>query len=384
MKKDSLEPKKLALLRIQEILERYSDNDHHLTHNDIIHYLERDYDLILERKAVARDLSLLKEAGLEIESDRDGSYLGIRKFDDTELRILIDGVLSSPFISGKDSKDLIERLCSLSSVYFPVKNKHIYTVNEWAKEENPQLLYNIDLISAAIDQKKQLEITFSGYGIDKKRHKNKYSLHVTPVALFLIEQEYLLLFIWDLNQGDPGTDVDPILWTEPLRDIKEIVLLKDEKAIPIKSLDYFKGGFNIPKFIKEYGIGKDGGVFSLESGKREFITFACPAANIGSAIDYFGKDITITKLPELKKNLLNGDSAWDLLWKDTFYKNMVKITAYTTEISAMDFVFQKAPFVTILSPESAKERMQEKMAMFMSVNKKLLKALEQLYNDKNS
>ena len=377
MNKDSLEPKKLALLRIQEILERYSDYDHHLTHNDIIHYLERDYDLILERKAVARDLSLLKEAGLEIESDRDGSFLAVRKFDDTELRILIDGVLSSPFISCRDSKDLIERLCSLSSVYFPVKNKHIYAVNEWAKEENPQLLYNIDLISDAIDQKRQLEITFSGYGTDKKRHKSKYSLHVTPVALFLIEQEYLLLFIWDMSQGDPETSVDPILWTEPLRDIGGIALLEDETAVPIKSLEFFKNGFSIPKFIKEYGLGKDGGVFTPESGKREFITFACPETKIGSAIDYLGKDISITKLPELKKNLLNGDTGWDIVWQQTIYKNMVKITAYTTEVTAVDFVFQNAPFVTILSPDSAKERMEEKVAMFTSVSKKLQNALKQ-------
>ena len=376
MSKDSLEPKKLALLRIQEILERYSDYDHHLTHNDIIHYLERDYDLILERKAVARDLSLLKEAGLEIESDRDGSYLAVRKFDDTELRILIDGVLSSPFISGKDSKDLIERLCSLSSVYFPVKNKHIYTVNEWAKEENPQLLYNIDLISDAIDQKKQLEITFTKLDVDKKRYKRNYSLQVTPVALFLIEQEYLLLFIWDLNQGDPEAGMEPFLWTEQLRSIGEIKLLEDKKAIPVKSLDYFNNGFSIPKFIKQYGIGKDGGVFTPESGKRELITLVCPDAYIESAIDYFGKDISITKLPEFKKNLLNGDSGWDLVWQDTFHKNMVRITAYTTAVTAVRFAFEKAPFVTILSPENAKEQLQEKIAMFTAVNKKLLKALE--------
>ena len=377
MKKESLEPKKLALLRIQEILERYSDNDHHLTHNDIIHYLERDYDLILERKAVARDLSLLKEAGVEIESERDGSYLAVRKFDDTEIRILIDGVLSSPFISSRDSKDLIERLCSLCSVYFPAKNKHIYTVNEWAKEENPQLLYNIELISDAIDQKKQLEITFTKYDVDKKRYKRSHSLHVTPVSVFLIEQEYLFLFIWDLNQDDPDADVEPFLWTEPLRGIGEINLLENEDAIPIKSLDYFKNGFSIPKFIKEYGIGKDGGVFTPESGKREYITFACPEAKIRAAIDCFGKNITITKLPELKKNLLNGDSGWDLLWQDTFHKHMVRISAYTTAVTATAFAFENAPFVTILSPESAKERMKEKVAMFASVNKKLLKELGQ-------
>ena len=104
---DSLEAKAMALLRIKEILERYSDYDHHLTQKEIIHYLKQDYGIILERKAVARYLSRLKESGLEIESDRKGSYLNVRTFSDTELRILIDGVLSSRFISRRDSKDLI-------------------------------------------------------------------------------------------------------------------------------------------------------------------------------------------------------------------------------------------------------------------------------------
>ena len=125
MEKESLEAKIMAILRIREILERYSDDDHHLTQQQIIHYLKQDYGLILERKAVARDLSRLKEAGVEIRSDRKGSYLAARQFDDTELRILIDGVLSSRYISKRDSDGLIERLCELSSVYFSANYKHV-------------------------------------------------------------------------------------------------------------------------------------------------------------------------------------------------------------------------------------------------------------------
>ena len=376
MSNDSLESKKLTLLRTLEILERYSDEDHHLTQQDIIHYLERDYGLVLERKAVARDLSRLKEAGVEIESDRKGSYLAVRKFDDTELRILIDGVLSSPFISGRDSDDLIKRLCSMSSVYFPVKNKHIYTVGEWDKEENPQLLYNIDLISQAIDQKKQMEVTFTHFEEDKKRHKSPFPFHVTPVAIFLIEQEYLFLFIWDLNQGDKEEGVDPMLWAVPLRDLTNLKLLEDEKAIPIKTMDVFRDGVSIPKFVKEYGIGKEGGVFSQESAKRLLITFACPSTKIGRAIDYFGKNISIAKIPELDENLISGDSPWALLWKDgKNYKSMVKITVYTTARTAVNFVFEEYPFIVILSPESVKKQMKEEIAEFTKINTKLSKAL---------
>ena len=112
------EPKKLALLRIWQILKENSDCDHPLTQEEIGAYLERDYGIEIERKAIGRNLSLLREAGIDIESGRDGSYLDSREFEDSELHMLIDGVLSSRYITAKDSKDLIDRLCGMSNKYF--------------------------------------------------------------------------------------------------------------------------------------------------------------------------------------------------------------------------------------------------------------------------
>ena len=60
---ESLEPKKLALIRILQILEKYSDRDHHLKQEDIAALLDRDFGIVVERKAIGRNLSLLKEAG---------------------------------------------------------------------------------------------------------------------------------------------------------------------------------------------------------------------------------------------------------------------------------------------------------------------------------
>ena len=76
------EPKKLALLRIFEILKDYSDADHPITQSEIAERLERDYDIELERKAIARNISLLCEAGVDIQKDREkrGVYLASRTF----------------------------------------------------------------------------------------------------------------------------------------------------------------------------------------------------------------------------------------------------------------------------------------------------------------
>lgn len=98
------EPKKLALLRILQILEKYSDYKHPLSQEVIAAHLEHEYGIVLERKAVSRNISLLKEAGIEIEQTQVGSYLVERQFEDSELHLLVDSVLASKHINPKHSK----------------------------------------------------------------------------------------------------------------------------------------------------------------------------------------------------------------------------------------------------------------------------------------
>ena len=196
---ESFEPKKLALIRIWQILKEYSDFDHPLTQEDISHHLENDYGIVIERKAISRNISLLKEAGVEIESRRAGSYLEGRDFEDSELHMLIDGVLSSKHITARHSKDLIDRLCSLSNKYFRASVKHIHSVNDWSKTDNQALFYNIELIDTAIEQGQQLHYDYNKYGVDKKLHKSSFQ-YVSPYQMILHNQRYYLMAyseFWD-------------------------------------------------------------------------------------------------------------------------------------------------------------------------------------------
>ena len=188
----SFEPKKLALIRILQILQKHSDFNHPLTHEDIGMMLENEYGIIIERKAVGRNLSLLKEAGFDIESKRNGSYLESRDFDDAELRMLIDGVLSSKYITANHSKDLIERFCGLSNRYFRSHIKNIYSVNDWSKTDNQALFLNIELVDEAIEQVRQIHYDYNKYGLDKKLHKSSYQ-RVSPYQLILHNQRYYLM-----------------------------------------------------------------------------------------------------------------------------------------------------------------------------------------------
>ena len=189
---DNLEPKKLALIRILQIFEKYSDYDHPLTQEDIARHLEKEYGIVIERKAISRNISLLKEAGIDIESRRAGSYLDGRRFEDSELRMLIDGVLCSKYITAKHSADLIDRLCGLSNRYFRSHVKNIYSVNEWCKTENQALFYNIEIIDDAIEQGKQITFDYNKYGLDKKLHKSAFHT-ASPYQLLLHNQRYYLM-----------------------------------------------------------------------------------------------------------------------------------------------------------------------------------------------
>ena len=133
---ESLESKKLALIRILQILKEHSDCDHPLRQEDILRLLKSEYGISLERKAIGRNISLLKEAGYEIESGASGSYLSSRIFEDSELHLLIDAVLSSKCVSAPQSAEIIDKLCMLSNRYFKSHIKNIYTVSDWNKSDN--------------------------------------------------------------------------------------------------------------------------------------------------------------------------------------------------------------------------------------------------------
>lgn len=188
----SLEPKKLALLRILQILSKHSDYDHPLTQEEIIRYLEREYGIEMERKAIGKNIQDLRDAGFAIGSCRAGSYLESREFENSELRLLIDSVLQSKHITARHSKDLIEKLCGLSNKYFRSHVKNVYTVNDWCKTDNQALFYNIDVVDEAIASGKQVQYDYNKYGVDGKLHRST-SQQLSPYQLILHNQRYYLM-----------------------------------------------------------------------------------------------------------------------------------------------------------------------------------------------
>lgn len=243
---DILKPKKLALIRILQILQRETDCDHPLTHNEITHKLQEEYGIVIERKAVARNISLLKEAKYKIETTKKGSYLDnsdssdssdSRLFEDSELRLLCDSVLASRHITAKHSKDLIDKLTSLAGEHFKSRLNNVYAVDEWNKTEHPSLFYNIEIVDEAIETNRRIQFNYSWFDANGKfTHTKQHA--VSPYRMIMHNQHYYVVTYEerhkDINNFHLDRISDIVVLDEPSTDIKTV--LGFEKGIDYKKL----------------------------------------------------------------------------------------------------------------------------------------------------
>ena len=315
---DSYEPKKLALIRVGQILKEYSDEKHPLTQDDIAYYLKKDYGIVIERKAISRNLSLLKEAGMEIESGRSGSYVISREFEDSELHMLIDSVLCSRHITAKYSKDLIKKLCALSNIYFKAGIKNVYSVEEWNKTENPNLFFNIDLIDDAIENGRQLRYDYNKYGIDKKLHKTSSQV-VSPYRMLLHNQRYYLMAYSER-------------WERMVFHRLDRITNMEQADYPAKKLQ------NIPGYEKgiDYRDLASARPY-LYGDKAERIGLVADAKIVDQMIDWFGNEIKIEPLDEEK----------------------VKVSLLASPKAMEHWVMQYIDYVEVISPEPLRNRIKQ-------------------------
>lgn len=305
--KKTPQSKKPSLIRILQIFKTHSDYDHRLTHADIAEHLKNDYGIDIERKAVSRNISMLREAGYEIESTRSGSYLEEREFEDSELRMLIDGVLSSKYITAKHSRDLIEKLCGISSKYFRSHVKNIHSVNEWSKTDNQALFYNIELIDDAIERTKQITFDYNKYGIDKKLHKT--TTHTaSPYQLILRNQRYYLMALNEHWHNMAFYRVDHIT----------NMTVTDEYRTPIDTIEGFESGINYRELSSALPY--------MYTDKPEYVEFIADINIIDQIVDWFGTEPRFTKVDDDKIKVVLKVSLKAMEYWAMQYINSVEIT----------------------------------------------------------
>mgnify|MGYP004421842583 FL=1 len=276
MKMDNLEPKKLALLRILQILEDETDKEHPYTQAQIIKRLAEKYDITVERKAVGRNLSLLKEAGFGIESTKAGSFFDDRTFEQSELRLLVDSILCSRYINKKHSEDLIEKIVALGGKNFKSHVKHIYSVGKWSKSDNIEFFYNIEIADEAIERAKQITFHYNKFD-ETARLKKTYRQIVSPYQMILHNQRYYLMAYNEYWKNMAFYRMDKITDVEIL----------DKPQTPIKSVPGYKNGID----YKDLATSRP----YLYADKAEKIVVACDKALMDDVVDWFGNGVSVRK-----------------------------------------------------------------------------------------
>ena len=190
--------KKLKLLYLARFLQRETDEQHPKTVQDMIRYLA-DCDIPAERKSIYDDLHLLELYGMDIQTDKSkhfGYFLGERDFQLPELKMLIDVVQASPFLTQRKSMELIGKLEHLASRYEASEIRRQVYVMHRVRTNNETLYYTVDGISTAINKNRQVAFRYFDWTADggKAYRRDGQEYVINPVALCVDRYYYLVAY----------------------------------------------------------------------------------------------------------------------------------------------------------------------------------------------
>lgn len=310
--------KKMLMMMILEVLKKYSDADHHLTQQEIMRLLKKEYDMSCDRRSVKANVESLIEMGYEIDTENGYALIG-REFEDSELRMLIDSVLFSKNIPGKQAKDLIGKLQGFGNKYFEAKVSHVASSSFFSRTDNKQVMYTVSTLNDAIDAKKKVKFRYVSYGTDFKLHDRGREYIINPYQMIASNGHYYLLGNHDMFDDISYYKIDKI---------KDIEIM-DEKVKPIKQIKGLENGLNLPKHMAEH--------MYLFCGESVTVKLKCSASFIDTLVDWFGKDLKVLKEE-------NGE---------------ITVRLVCSEYAMHYWALQYGPYVEVLEPKEVRDRLRE-------------------------
>ena len=318
---------KLKILYILDYLMENTDEDNMVSVKDIISYLEQN-GITAERKSVYSDIEALKAYGIDIISEKSKTYgygIASRDFELAELKMLVDSVQASRFITEKKSSGIIKKIEKLTSRHQAHTLQRQVYIQERAKTANEKIYYIVDAIYEAISKNKKISFKYYEYGTDKKKHEKNNGMPyiVSPYSLTVSDDNYYMIANY------PKYDGLTHFRTDRMGEVK----ILDENSENIESVTYEK--FNLGDYSKK--------VFQMFGGETEKVTLLCKKNMINAVIDKFGEDVMIIK---------NDD--------DTFNASV------TVKVSPTFFawIFTFSGSMKIISPTSVRDKFNEMLKSF--------------------
>ena len=177
---------KLKIFYIRDYLEKNSHENNPVRASELIEMLDRQYNIRCDRKTVYSDIAALQDYGVDIVSlpgKNGGYYIASRNFDIPELKLLIDAVQSSRYLTEKKSRELIEKLCDQCSVHDARLMRRNVMVSGRVKSMNESIYNNVDYIQEAIAQNSQITFRYFDWDIDGSRRYREKEYTASPYGL---------------------------------------------------------------------------------------------------------------------------------------------------------------------------------------------------------
>ena len=273
---------KHKILYIMKILKEKSNEENPLTVYDLIEELAH-YGITAERKSIYSDIEILTSFGMDIicEKGRTNKYfVGTRDFELPELKLLVDAVQASKFITHKKSEVLIKKIERLTNVYEAKELQRQVIVADRAKTINESIYYNIDEIHKAIDKDNQIRFRYFDFNTDKEiifRNEGDW-YQVSPYALIWNEDNYYMQAHHPKYDDISNFRVDRMDKVE----ICDETRLKTNGFVDLEISDYSKIVFN--NFL----------------GETQKVKLLFDDTLVNVVIDKFGKTVGLQKQPDGK------------------------------------------------------------------------------------
>ena len=271
---------KMRILRILELLQKETDAEHPISTAQIEQTLRERWGLEAYRITIQKDIAALCAAGYEIETIRSTQnkyYMSARLFELPELKLLVDAVESSKFITEKKSRVLTEKLTSLASQNEAGQLRRNISIADRIKAGNEQIYYIMDALNDAINRKRKVRFLYFEYdGRKRRRLKNDGEPYVLSPYTLTWNGDFYYVVGWSDKHGKVATfRVDRI---------HEVPTVLPDKAVPRP---------------KQYSIGDFAEkAFQLFDSKHARVELLCEDAMMSTVLDHFGEKVKTRKVDE--------------------------------------------------------------------------------------
>lgn len=314
---------KFKLYRLAQIMLERTDDDHYITMPEIMSALG-EYEITAERKSIYNDLHDLEVLGIEVEGEPVGNryhyHVVNRPFELPELKLLVDAIQSSKFITERKSNALIKKLEKLVSRYDAMKLQRQVYVSGRIKTMNESIYYTVDAIHNAISENRKIRFQYFQWNVKKEMELRRGGAyyHISPWGLSWDAENYYLIG-YDSDAGQVRHyRVDKMLHIQMSDDSRE-------------GREYFKK-LDMADYTRKS--------FGMFGGKEQKVKLLVEDRFAGVIIDRFGKDVMFIPSDE-----------------DHFTVNVdVRVSS-----QFFGWVFSLGGGVKILSPDEVTEQMREEI-----------------------